>query len=230
MKEFIPHYILESGFDYEIIRFNQEGDDSYQISFYVKKNGVDNFIVNKSRHYPSPEFMQYRKKILKLQEKYKHLLINGNCFTTSFEGDKVYFGYNNPQTGSVTLEELTDIKNLSNISNTPEIITLTIAATDETVKLFDSSLNGYDALTNEINYSSELLRFKKKTKCLMCGCNTYKVIINIHSTGKKDLLRDQPCDEINEKNWTDAFAWFSIDLECSNCGRKTRNWFEIETM
>ena len=229
MQEFIPKYILRSSLSCEIIRFEQT-DSGYWVSFYVRKAGNDSFILKKSKHSVSAEFRQYREKILRLKEKYKHLLLKGCCFTTCFKDDKVYLGYNNPESGSVILEELTDVRSLSSMKSTPEIVTLTTTKTNDIIRLFDSSKNGYNALINAVNYSDEHIKFQKKSKCSKCGCDTFKVIVNIHNTGKKDLLEEQRCDEINESNWTDAFDWISIDLECPTCGKKIKSWFELETM
>lgn len=229
MKEFIPKYILENNIDCLVTQFEQD-ESGYRISFYIKKDGESNFIVSKAKHSISPKLMQYRKRIKELQEKYKHLLVDGTCFTTSFKDNRMYFGYNNPNKEDILLEDISDLKNLLVAEDVPEIIIITTPLSNEVIKLFDSSKNGYDAIVKPINCSDRFVKFKKKTKCHTCSCETYKVYMNIHSTGKNDLLEDQVCEYITEENWTNAFDWISIDLECSNCGKKIKRWFELETM
>ncbi len=99
------------------------------------------------------------------------------------------------------------------------------------ILVFDESQNGYNAIVE----AAEGYHYRKeysvvyKSPCRKCGADSYKLEIKILNTGKKDLYMGSG-DIINESNWDNAFEWVSINLECSSCGRKSKKYFEYETM
>ena len=118
----------------------------------------------------------------------------------------------------------------SDYSDVPIVVKLESLSPEYNFEIFNSLLYGYDAISAGIKEKQSPVKFKKKSRCRICGCGTYRVYVNIHSTGKQDLLEEQKCINITADNWMNAFDLISIDLKCSNCGRMTKRWFEFETM
>ena len=115
------------------------------------------------------------------------------------------------------------------MSDIKPIVIKAIASDNTEIEIFNSFIHGYDAVSSTIKHDVSQIQMYK-TRCRKCGCDTLKVYLDIHNTGKKDLLHDQQCAEIDEQNWTEAFDWIAIDKQCTHCGNLTKHWFEMETM
>jgi hypothetical protein len=66
-------------------------------------------------------------------------------------------------------------------------------------------------------------------KCLDCGELGHKAVLEIHTMGKRDFV-DETDGEFDPALWPEAFAWFSMDIECVGCRKKSREWISYETM
>jgi hypothetical protein len=66
-------------------------------------------------------------------------------------------------------------------------------------------------------------------KCLECGGVQHKAHVQIQTEGKEDFISETD-GEIDEDRWPDGFGWFTVSIECTKCGNKTREWVSYETM
>ena len=74
-----------------------------------------------------------------------------------------------------------------------------------------------------------MLKKKKdvfKTKpfvCIKCKSNDFKVKIKYEYTDINEL------DKLRKKEKDNAFSWIWISLECNKCGKKYKNFVDLET-
>ena len=226
MKEYIPQYLRSLC---ELQEINIEKDGGYEINLKLKVDNDDLFYLFKSQNKVSPKYIEYIKYLNTLETKYKNHLKNRYQFASRCDiNGRVLWGYS--YNGDfVQLEDITDITNAILQDSQPIIIKAISLVNGKKFEVFNSDKFGYDALTKQKGGNHIDLKFTK-SKCRKCGCDKFTVFIRIHNTGKQDLLHNQPCAEITEQNWTNAFDWISVDKRCSNCGHCARHWFEMETM
>lgn len=129
-----------------------------------------------------------------------------------------------------------DITNIMQIfKNQPEEYEYILAECRECKKnvlVFDERIYGYNGIISNYeknqNYSNNYVD-KQTIPCSKCKTKYYKVIIRFYSTGKEDIIKN--LDSVfNEDNWTNAFEWITINLQCNLCGKEKKNWFDFETM
>lgn len=225
MANLVPIYLRNKT---EIVSLEEHKNGEYQLRLKLSLQGQDSFILYRSYAIPTEEDKRFRAWINEFKMKYSHLWHNGYIMTSKSTADgKIVFGCEKDR-------RYIDLATYIPKDKDTEIPPMRIKAKAENIKsdfdLFDSALYGYDGMISHNNSYHGVIRYKRKSKCRLCGCETYKIYVDIHNTGKQDLLEDQPCEEITEENWTNAFDWISIDLMCSNCGKQTKRWFEMETM
>jgi DNA-directed RNA polymerase subunit RPC12/RpoP len=66
-------------------------------------------------------------------------------------------------------------------------------------------------------------------KCLKCGELEHKAGVVIQTEGKQDFVEETD-GEIDEDRWPDGFGWFTMSIQCTQCGAKTPEWVSYETM
>ncbi len=53
--------------------------------------------------------------------------------------------------------------------------------------------------------------------------------VHIQTEGKDDFI-SAAGEEFDADRWPDAFGWFSLDLKCSKCVKKSQELVSYETM
>ena len=195
--------------------------------------GSETYILYREKNQQSAEEKNAEKEIWELIQRYQQEYKGKGTIYISSRQNREYIIFEDKKENKERL--LIDITEWNKVlikeEQGPVIVEAVCADCNKKISIFNSAVNGYNGLLNSFKgKEKKYYPVTKKSKCHICGCETYKIYINIHNTGKKDLLEDQACEYINEDNWVDAFDWISIDLECSDCGKKTKKWFEMETM
>ena len=224
MEKEIPIYLKNKT---KVIDIHKNLDESYNIKLMLEVLGQNDFIPFLSSY--ELTFAEKKEKawIIDFKNRYSYLWNQGYELASKINPEGPIWGY--IKNGKFI--ELETYKSTSQEANIhPVIVKVKSTQLKNEFEIFNSLLYGYDAIISNKQEMAMPTKYKRKSKCHICGCETYKIYINIHNTGKKDLLEDQACEYINEDNWVDAFDWISIDLECSDCGKKTKEWFEMETM
>lgn len=97
--------------------------------------------------------------------------------------------------------------------------------------LIDLSKHGYDGFICHDGLpvdDSDL----KEYYCEKCGNNTFSADIEIEPEDPKqfyeEVAEDSPT-EFEAEDYVDAFHWFALSLTCTKCGRKLKNWIDLET-
>ena len=224
MEKEIPVYLKGKA---KVIDIHKEPDGAYGLKLLLEAQGQNEFIPFLSHSELTKEEKDERVWIIAFKNRYAHLWAQGYDLTSRTTPEGTIYGC--AKNGQfIDLETYKPCSQKINIH--PVIVKVKSLKSETEFEIFNNFLYGYDAIISNKEKTTVPVKYKKKSKCRKCGCETYKIYINLHNTGKKDLLKDQPCEYINEENWTNAFDWISIDLECSNCGKLTKQWFEMETM
>ena len=222
MEQVIPAHLREFA---RVEELSFEGDGAYSVRLAIEAGGQNAFIPFLSRHTPSAAERAEHEQIAAFKRKYAHLWTQGYDMASIVTDKGVVFGC----TKDGKFRGLETIgMDLPRARRVPVVVKLRTEDLAREILLFHSMLHGYNAVTSPVSEPPPV-KFQQKSKCRACGCRTYRVYVNIHNTGKEDLLA-QGIDEIDEENWTNAFDWFSVDLQCANCGKQRKNWFEMETM
>jgi hypothetical protein len=53
--------------------------------------------------------------------------------------------------------------------------------------------------------------------------------VKINSQGQADFI-NYAGDEFDKSDWTEAFEWITIGIDCKSCGEKNEEWISYETM
>lgn len=224
MEDIIPTFLQNK---VKLLDVYFEDDGSYNLKMLIEIQGQNKFVPFLSYK----ELTEKEKKeiswVKEFKNRYADLWASGYNLTSKRVSDGTVYGCT--KDGKYTDLEIYHSEHLD-YSEVPIVVKIESLILKSEFEIFNSLLYGYDAVSSGIPQRQLPVKFKKKCKCRICGCETYKVYVYIHSTGKKDLLEYQKCANITVDNWVNAFDLFSIDLECSNCGRMTKNWFELETM
>lgn len=220
--EEVPVYLREIS---KVMGIHREEDGAYHLELMIEVQGQHDFIPYLSYRGLTEEEKQESEWIKEFRKRYAYLWGQGYCMTSKTTKDGTMYGCT--KDGEFTDLELYRSDG-QNVAVTPIVVKAVTSDLNTEVELFHSLRNGYDAMISaEQTYLP--VKFKKKNKCRVCACETYKIYVHIHNTGRQDLM-ECDCEKITDKNWTNAFDWISIDLECSKCGKKTKRWFETETM
>ena len=232
MENGIPKYLKRYVFTDE--KIFQELKGSFVLCGKVKCScGSENFIIYREKYQQSAEGKKAEREICELIQHYQREYKGDGTIYIASRQNKEYiiFEDKNSQKEILLIDITEQNKILSKEELGPVIVEAVCAECYKKIYIFNSAVNGYNGLLNSFKekYKNDY-SVTKKPKCRKCGSEFYKIKLHISNTGKTDLLIDQPCEHINEENWTNAFDWISIDLECSNCGKLTKRWFETETM
>ena len=117
-------------------------------------------------------------------------------------------------------------RNISLFETSDRTIRMKLYCTEceNTLELFDSRTDGYDAQSEEkaltVEHSLEDLTW---VICLKCHDNQFRVRVKFEHLPKSET------DQIGIIDYRNAFQWLWIDLECSSCSRKYVNFLDIET-
>ena len=66
-------------------------------------------------------------------------------------------------------------------------------------------------------------------KSWKCDNELHRLLIGTRGEGKDDFI--ETCDnEFNSEKYYDAFSWISINIECTKCNKKTKEFIYYETM
>jgi hypothetical protein len=96
--------------------------------------------------------------------------------------------------------------------------------------LFDADFHGWDGFICHDSAQAALARPPLVAwKCQKCGDTRHTGVIRIQTQGKDDFISEAG-DEFDVNRWPDAFGWFSLDLTCSECGKKSPELVSYETM
>lgn len=225
MEREVPSYFIDKS---RVIDIHREVDGSYNLKLLIEIHGQNEFIPFLSYKTITEEEKKELEWINDFKRKYSHLWSQGYELASkpTLQGDEIW--------GYVKEGEFFELETYRsptwNGVNFPVIIKVKSLILENEYEVFNSQLHGYDAIISTQKNMVDTVKFKKKRKCKFCSCETYRLYVNIHGTGEKDLLVEQPCEGINEKNWMNAFDFISIDLECSKCKKGLKRWFEFETM
>lgn len=87
------------------------------------------------------------------------------------------------------------------------------------INVFDSRCDGYD---NCLKKKKDVFKTKPFV-CIKCKSNDFKVKIKYEYTDINEL------DKLRKKEKDNAFSWIWISLECNKCGKKYKNFVDLET-
>lgn len=88
--------------------------------------------------------------------------------------------------------------------------------------------NGYVCHFDPLDRTQQLW----KAVCEECRGEQFRVKVWISSQGKIDFLAECVAHDsaFREDEWTDAFEWIQVSLECVRCGMEFDNWLDYEAM
>jgi DNA-directed RNA polymerase subunit RPC12/RpoP len=110
------------------------------------------------------------------------------------------------------------------------LIKVKCAACGKEHLLLDADFHGWDGFVCHDPNQAALPRPDLVAwKCLECGEEAHKADILIHAEGKDDFI-EETGGTFDEKRWPDGFGWFTMNIECTKCGKKTSEWVSYETM
>ena len=224
MKDLTPAFLKDKA---QTIEIRRESDGAFSLKLIIESQGQTEFVPYLSYRELTDEEKKEAEWIIDFKNRYSDLWAKGYCMTSREIKEGTIYGCT--KDGEYIDLELYKSDGLQFIE-TPCIIKVKSLTSKKEFEIFNSLLCSYDALIADKTIKYYPVKFRKKSRCRACGCETYKIFVNIHNTGEKDLLEEQPVDGITEDNWTNAFDWISFDLECSHCGNTLKNWFEMETM
>lgn len=96
--------------------------------------------------------------------------------------------------------------------------------------IFDLSKHGFEGLVNEGGVPVP----EKMLKCYSCCDNSsYEFDIGIETEDPEQFIEEVVNEEFSDGKFTpedyvDAFDWLVIHLKCTHCGRKFRDWINLE--
>lgn len=225
MNDGMPIFLKEKS---KIINVHRESDGAFSLKLRIEIQGQTEFVPFLSYRALTDEEKSEKKWIIDFKKRHADLWAKGYDLTSREMEKGTMYGCT--KDGEYIDLELYKSGRLQFIE-TPYIVKVKSLILKKEFEIFNSLLCGYDALiAADKPIKQQPIKFRKKSRCRICGCEKYKMYVNIHNTGEKDLIEKQPDKNINKDNWTDAFDWISIDLECVDCGRMLKNWFEMETM
>lgn len=224
MENLVPGYLRKIS---HITRLFYENDGAYSLELSVEIQGQKDFIPFLSVSECNSMQKQELEWLKEFKKKYKALWEKGYDLTSKLTEEGIIYG----ATKNGKYIDLALYKPSANYEILmPIVVKLQSKEPKTEFIIFNSNLHGYDAITTQQKFPLLPHKYKKKSRCRQCGSEFYRVYISIHNTGKIDLLNGESDNTISDVNWVDAFDWFTIDLVCSNCGKKIKKWFEIETM
>lgn len=224
MNKYIPEYLRNITETENMVIYD---DSSYDLTLKLILNGVEAFTPYICQCDLTEQEIAFNVWVKEFKKRYKYLWDQGYNMTSTSSKNGIVFGC----TKDHKFSDLEIYNSPIAVNNTKKSIVIKVLSSNmEEVVVFNSLKNGYEALISDNNDIQEPKKFRKKSKCKNCHCDTYRIYIDIHNTGEKDLLLDLKNKNISLKNFANAFDWFAIDLECSNCGKRIEKWFEIETM
>jgi hypothetical protein len=65
--------------------------------------------------------------------------------------------------------------------------------------------------------------------CQVCGKTKHTGVVHIQTQGKEDFIAEAGND-FDPDRWPDAFGWFSLDVTCSQCSKRSPKLVSYETM
>lgn len=97
--------------------------------------------------------------------------------------------------------------------------------------LIDAAKYGYDGYVCHEGTpveDADLLSYR----CHKCGEDRFQAEIGIETEAPEqfmeEVVEDAP-DQYRPENFVNAFGWFNLSLTCSHCGKKLKNWIDLET-
>ena len=230
MNKFIPKYLVQNFSD---VKLDIDMDNSFKLSGVIKcECGSNDCLPLESKEILTPEMkayqVEYKKIIDELISKAPH---GYNSYTIRQDKGKHIIGYGGSVDKFIPFRDITELeKKIKNFPLIPLIIVAKCAKCRKEILVLDSSKHGYDALIEEDKEKySDSYKMKQKGACRKCKSQAYKVMVKISHTGKEHVMSEDDPD-ITEENWAEAFDWITINLECSGCGKVTKDWIDLETM
>lgn len=93
--------------------------------------------------------------------------------------------------------------------------------------IFDNTLHGHDGLFGV--YSRDIIRPLPKLWCCdKCQSTNHLITAFFQSEGKADFEETHE-NEFERDDWTEAFGWILIKIQCKNCGETNNEWVSLET-
>ena len=222
-EKFIPKYLRDKA---RVKDFILNSDGSYSISVVININGNEDFGLLYNYHTKSEEEKKYYSWVKKFKKQYAEKWTSGYDMTSKIVGNREIFGC----TKNGEYFDLDFYSPVPTCSNFHKIIKALDLTSKIEFEIYNENLYGYDAMVTNQAQNMQCEKFRIKNSCKICASDKFKINMTFRNTGKKDLLEEQPCKEITEENWTNAFDWVTIDLECASCGKKIKRWYEAETM
>lgn len=93
--------------------------------------------------------------------------------------------------------------------------------------LFDAQQHGWDAIVCGAAPEKTTATECKET-CRKCGGEAFHTRVWIEPCQKEEYTEDVP-EGRSEDEWVNAFTWFGAHLTCAGCGRRIRDWADVET-
>jgi len=228
MSNNTPNYLCQN---LRNTKINLSPDNSFELSGEIVCGcGASCFLLYESKEILTTEMKEHRKKYKEVVDELIKKSPHGcTAYTVRNENGRRIIGYSKSMDNFIPFKDITDSYKaiFEKGSPIPAIITAKCKCGKE-ILIFDSSKHGYDGLISELKYSDNYI-MQKKSACRQCKGDTYNVHIKINHSGKHDVI-SQAEPAINEDNWTEAFGWVVIDLECSTCGKTSKSWMSLETM
>lgn len=95
------------------------------------------------------------------------------------------------------------------------------------VLLFDAWQHGWDALVCGVLPEDGAVP-EHAESCGKCGGDAFRADVWIEPVEREEFVSDIP-EGLTEADWVNAYTWFAATLTCARCGRRVRDWADVET-
>ena len=97
--------------------------------------------------------------------------------------------------------------------------------------IFDSQKHGWENVCGEKSQSHEMPSMQI-WYCRKCSGKDFFAAVRLTSYSQEAFAEDYreeiAAGNFSASDWKEAFCWIALDLSCTACGRKTKNWLDYE--
>lgn len=98
---------------------------------------------------------------------------------------------------------------------------------DQDILLFDARQHGWDTVVCHVPVE-DAQAGETAEVCPACGSNSFGVTVWIEPASREEFVSCVE-GELPDEEWVNAFTWFAAHLTCVGCGKKQRDWADVET-
>lgn len=96
--------------------------------------------------------------------------------------------------------------------------------------IFDHDFHGWNGFVCTEEEKRQLPRPASAVwACPICQNQHHSMHVRIYSEGQEDFI-EETAGEFPPNNWTEAFSWITIHLQCTSCLNRIKDWISYETM